>query len=62
MKNTVTMTISTGTGQRMPGDRLRKEQPENTEKGMGVKMFGKKKERLQAVSYTHLTLPTTCDV
>lgn len=48
MKNTVTMTISTGTGQRMPGDRLRKEQPENTGKGMGVKMFGKKKERLQA--------------
>lgn len=48
MKNTVTMTISTGTGQRVPGDRLRKEQPENTEKGMGVKMFGKKKERLQA--------------
>lgn len=27
------------------GDRLRKEQPENTEKGMGVKMFGKKKEQ-----------------
>ena len=45
MENIVTMTISTGIGQRVPGDRLRKEQPENTGKGMGVKMFGKKKEQ-----------------